>query len=70
MPATIWLVLGYFVLFCSTKASAGVKKFGQILSIWLFLIAALIPLVALYITATGLCPMADMMDAMHSKISG
>ena len=69
VPATLWLVIGYFVLFSSTKADGRVQAFGQILAIWTFIIAALLPLVALYVTLAGLCPMEAMMEAMQSKVS-
>lgn len=29
IPATVWLVVGYFVLFSSTKTQGAVQKFGQ-----------------------------------------
>ena len=67
LPATFWLVIGYFVLFSSTKADGRVQTFGQILAIWTFIIAALLPIVALYVTLAGLCPMEAMMEAMQSK---
>ena len=69
VPATFWLVIGYFVLFSSTKVDGRVQTFGQILAIWTFIIAALLPLVALYVTLAGLCPMEAMMEAMQSKVS-
>lgn len=67
IPATFWLVIGYFVLFSSTKAEGRVKTFGQILSIWIFVIAAMLPLVALYVTLAGLCPMEAMLETMHAQ---
>lgn len=44
LPATIWVVLGYFLLFSSTKAEGGVRLLGRILAIWAFIIAAFFPL--------------------------
>ncbi len=67
MPATIWLVIGYFVLFSSTKTEGRVQTFGRILAIWIFIIAAMLPLVALYVTLSGLCPMDAIMESMHSN---
>jgi hypothetical protein len=32
IPATIWVVLGYFILFSSTKSEGALQKFGQILA--------------------------------------
>ena len=40
IPATLWVVIGYFVLFASTKAEGAIQTFGQILAIWVFVIAA------------------------------
>jgi hypothetical protein len=67
IPATVWLVIGYFVLFSSTKTEGRVQTFGQILAFWIFIIAAMLPLVALYVTLAGLCPMDAIMESMHSK---
>ncbi len=67
IPATFWVVVGYFVLFSTSKTeSAGIKMFGQILAVWLFLIAAVIVIGAGYITLAGLCRFGDMFKMMHS----
>jgi len=66
MPATIFVLIGYFVLFSSTKTEGSVKKFGQILAIWLFVIAAFFPLVGLYVTLAGLCTLGEHLQTMHS----
>lgn len=66
IPGTIWLVLGYFVLFSSTKTEGAVQKFGQILAVWVFIVAAFFPVVGAYVTVTGLCPnLETMMKSMH-----
>ncbi len=65
MPATFWAVIGYFVLFSSTKAQGGVRTFGQILAIWIFAIAAILPMAGAYVTLAGLCPIETLIDAMH-----
>lgn len=64
-PATIWLIIGYFVLFSSTKTEGGIQKFGRLLSIWVFVIAALIPLMGLYVTISGFCPITEIMAQMN-----
>ena len=38
IPATVLVVLGYFVLFSSTKTDGAAKTFGQILAIWIFIL--------------------------------
>jgi len=66
LPATVWLIIGFFVLFASTKAEGGLRKFAQILAIWSFIIAALFLLGGAYVTLAGLCPMEAMMEQMHT----
>ena len=62
VPATFWLVVGYFVLFSSTKAEGGVKTFGKVLAIWTFIIAASIPIAGAYVTIAGLCPIESVLE--------
>ena len=69
IPATVWLIIGFFVLFASTKAEGGLRKFGQVLAIWSFIIAALFLLGGAYVTLAGLCPMEAMMETMHSEVT-
>ena len=56
VPATFWAIVGYFVLFSSRKAEGNVKKLGQGLAIWTFVLAVMIPIVGAYVTIAGLCP--------------
>ena len=66
VPATVWVVIGYFVLFSSTKIQGPVKTFGQFLAIWVFVLAAFLPMLGAYVTFTGLCPSIEvMMRSMH-----
>ncbi len=67
--ATVWVVIGFFVLYVSTKAEGGLRKFGRALAIWSFVIAALFPLGGAYVTLAGLCPMEAMMESMHSEVT-
>ena len=69
IPATVWAVIGFLVLFASTKAEGGLRKFGQVLAAWSFVIAALFPLGGAFVTFAGLCPMAAMMETMHSEVT-
>ncbi len=57
IPATIFLVIGYFVLFSSSKAEGNIQKFGQILAIWVFIVALFFIICGIYATVSGLCPM-------------
>jgi hypothetical protein len=61
IPATVWVVVGYFILFSSAKIQGLVKTFGQILSVWVFIVAAFFPMAGAYVTFTGLCPSVDAM---------
>jgi hypothetical protein len=66
VPATIWLVLGYFILFSSTKVQGTLQRFGHYLAIWVFIIAAFFPVMGAYVTFTGLCPSIEaMIRSMH-----
>lgn len=66
LPATGWLIIGFFVLFASTRAEGGLSNFGKALGIWSFVVAALFPIVGAYLTLTGLCPLEAMMEQMHA----
>ena len=68
IPATLLVVLGYFVLFSSTKTQGGVRTFGQVLAAWLFVVAVVLPLAGAYATYAGLSPMGSM-RSMHSGSS-
>jgi len=64
-PATFWVVVGYFVLFSSTKAEGSVQKFGKGLAIWIFVVASFIPVMGAYLTVSGLCPLTDIFQAIR-----
>ena len=57
MPATAFLILGYFVLFSAYKAECRVQLFGRVLAGWVFLIALYIPALGAYLTLSGRCPL-------------
>jgi hypothetical protein len=65
IPATFWVIVGYFVLFSSSKTNGGMRIFGHALAIWIFVIAAAIVVAAAYVTVAGLCPIGDMLRTMH-----
>ncbi len=67
IPATVWAVIGFFVLYVSTKAEGGLSKFGQVLGPWSLILAALFPLVGAIVTLAGLCPIGAMMETMQSE---
>ena len=65
-PATMLTVFGYIVIYCSTKADGALKTFGKILAIWVFVLAAIPPIIGAYVTIAGICPI----DTMMQKLSG
>lgn len=69
IPATIWTVIGYFVLFSSTKAEGAVSKFGKFLAIWIFIIALLLPVMGAYVSISGLCPIGEIIQEMHKEVT-
>jgi hypothetical protein len=69
IPATMFAVIGYFVLFSSTKAEGNVKKFGQILAIWIFVIAMFPIMMGAYVTLSGICPIDEMLKLMSSGVN-
>lgn len=64
IPAAIFAVIGYFVLFCSTKTAGSVHKFGQDLAILIFILAVFFPIMGAYVTISGQCP-TDHMEMME-----
>ncbi len=60
-PATFWAVIGYFVLFSSTKAEGAVKTFGQVLATWVFVIVGFILIGGAYITLADMCPIPELL---------
>jgi hypothetical protein len=65
VPATLVVVLGYFVLFSSTRTQGAIRIFGQILAILVFVLAAALPAAGAYATYAGLPTIGSMMRSMH-----
>ncbi|UCH17428.1 MAG: hypothetical protein JSW36_17440 [Burkholderiales bacterium] len=65
LPATVWVILGYFVLFSSTKAEGSTRTFGRILAVWVFVIAAFFPLMGAYVTLANLCPIEKVIQQLN-----
>jgi uncharacterized membrane protein (DUF485 family) len=68
IPATLPLVVGYFVLFSSTKTAGAVATFGKILAVWLFVLAAFFPIGGAYISLADISPLATLMQKMEQKM--
>jgi hypothetical protein len=67
IPATFCVTIGYFVLFASSKAAGGIKAFGAVLAIWIFVIALFPPIAGAYVTLSGQCPMEQMMKEFSKR---
>ncbi len=65
IPATIFTVIGYFVLFSSKKIEGTVGKFGQIWAIWVFIVALFFPICGAYVTFSDQCPIEKVMQNME-----
>jgi ABC-type Fe3+ transport system permease subunit len=66
IPATIAVIIGYFVLFSSSRAEGATKRFGQFLSVWMFFLAGVVVLGALVAPAMGFRgPLAEMTQHMQ-----
>ena len=61
VPATFWAVIGYFVLFSSTRAEGTVSTIGRWLAIWIFILAGFILMAGAYITVADMCPLHALM---------
>ena len=67
IPATFIVVLGYFIIFSAAKTDGAVKTLGQILAIWVFVLAAFLPLAGGYATYAGIPSIESMMRSMHPE---
>ena len=65
LPATLGVIVGYFILFSSTKSQGAVKTFGQILAIWVFVFAAVTPVAGAYATYADVPSIGEAMQSMH-----
>lgn len=65
IPATIFLIIGYFVLFSSTRAEGGVKRFGNILATWMFVLAGGVVVGGLAAPALDINPIGGMVQHLQ-----
>jgi hypothetical protein len=66
LPATLGVIVGYFILFSSTKSQGAVRTFGQVLAVWVFVFAAVTPIAGAYATYAGVPSIGAAMESMHS----
>jgi hypothetical protein len=65
IPTALLLALSFFVLFTNRKVeNEGLKTFGYVIAVLLWIAAALVFSAGIYILATGQHPMAQMMQQM------
>jgi hypothetical protein len=70
IPATIFVIVGYLILFSATKTQGSVQVFGYVLSAWVFIISAFFSAMGAYASMSGACPsIQTMMQSMHSRES-
>lgn len=66
MPLSVFLTVSYFVLFANSKVEAGgLKTFGKVVAVLLWIAAGLILSTGLYILGTGVHPMGRMHGMMR-----
>ena len=66
IPTTLLLTVSFFVLFTMRKLDApGLKIFGYVLAVLLWIAAAIVFSAGLYMMATGQHPMMQMMQQMQ-----
>ena len=56
IPTTLWVVLGYFILYSSARTEGAVQLFGRVLAVWVFIIAAFFPVMGAYMAFSGFSP--------------
>ena len=69
VPMTVFIVIGYFVLLSSNlqAATGGVRSFGRILAVWVFIVALVFPSMGAYVTVSGLCPVPRVMEQLGTR---
>lgn len=67
LPATVFTVLGFIVLYCATRSEGRVSTFGKILATWVFVVATLFLLTGAIVTISGNCPIGTLMQGMHGQ---
>lgn len=63
IPATILVIVGYFVLIAAARAEGALERFGRYLAIWTFVLAGLLAVGGLLAPTLGMQgPMGGMMS--------
>lgn len=61
------VTVGYFVLFASARAAGGIRTFGRVLSIWIFVIALFPPMAGAYLALSGQCPIEQVIKDLGQR---
>jgi hypothetical protein len=64
LPATIFVVVAYFILYTAVRAEGGIKRFGQYLGIWVLLFAGGSVLGGLLGSTVGIPGLGGFMDGI------
>lgn len=67
LPATIFAVLGYLILYCAVRSKGGMRAFGRGLAIWLFILSGLSLSAGAYVSIAGFPPMEEHFQDMHGR---
>lgn len=61
IPATVLVVVGYFVIYAATRTQGALQRFGQYLGAWIFLLAGAVILAGVLASTGGIeSPLGDM----------
>lgn len=67
IPAKALVVVGYFVLYASTRTEGGLRSFGRYLAIWLLFLAGVTVLGGVLAPALGIRGPMDNMDRGRTR---
>jgi hypothetical protein len=67
IPATIFAVIGYFLLASAGHAEGSLQTLGKVLGIWLFVLAMLPLAGGAYMTLSGKCAMGSHMGGCMDR---
>jgi len=67
IPLTIFVTIGFFVLFAAQKIEGGLRRFGRILSVWIFIAALIFPTMGAYLTFSNKCPIETFIKAVAAQ---
>jgi len=71
IPISVLLTISFFVLFAVRRAdNKGLRFFGHVISVFLWIAAALVFLAGLYIIITGRHPLMEMMQQHMIQMKG